>query len=227
VTLRLVYPIFCQLSAGMALLMRSEASKTAEILVLRHQVSVLRRHVARPRPTWADRALISALAQLLSKAGRRHLFVTPGTLLRWHANVITRRWTAKRQRCGRPPTSPPLRRVIVRMATENPGWGYSHGAAASDPVRVIGEGLCGVVALAIGPVDLVKLPARKPPDRPLHARLSPFSGVPEESGLLALVHGEDALRLDATVFCARFRRRGVVLCCGQSWVGTSVVSRCR
>jgi hypothetical protein len=94
----------------------NSASKTAEILVLRHQVSVLRRQVARPRPSWADRALISALTRLLSKAGRRHLFVTPGTLLRWHAEVVTRRWTGKRQRCGRPPTSPPLRRVIVRMA---------------------------------------------------------------------------------------------------------------
>jgi putative transposase len=124
VTLRLVYLIFCQFSAWIALLMRSEGSKTAEILVLRHQVSVLRRQVARPRLSWADRALISALARLLSKAGRRHLFVTPATLLRWHADVITRRWTGKRQRCGRPPTSPPLRRVIVRMAAENPGWGY-------------------------------------------------------------------------------------------------------
>ena len=123
-TLRLVYLIFCQLSAWIALLMRSEASKAAEILVLRHQVSVLRRQVARPRLSWADRALISALARLLSKARRRHLFVTPGTLLRRHADVITRRWTGKRQRCGRPPTSPPLRRVILRMAAENPGWGY-------------------------------------------------------------------------------------------------------
>jgi transposase len=92
--------------------------------VLRHQVSVLRRQVARPRLSRADRALISALARLLSTARRRQLFVTPGTLLRWHADVITRRWTIKRQRSGRPPRSPSLRRVILRLAAENPGWGY-------------------------------------------------------------------------------------------------------
>ncbi len=79
-TLRLVYLIFCQLSAWIALLMRSEASKTAEILVLRHQVCVLRRQVARPRPTWADRALISALARLLSKAGSPPSVRYPGVL---------------------------------------------------------------------------------------------------------------------------------------------------
>jgi transposase len=124
VTLRLVYLIFCQLSTWVALLMRSEASKTAEILVLRHQVNVLRRQVARPRPCWADRALLSALARLLPKARRRQLFVTPGTLLRWHADLVRRRWTAKRRRPGRPPTSPPLRRLILRLADENPQWGY-------------------------------------------------------------------------------------------------------
>jgi hypothetical protein len=119
-----VYLIFCQLSAGIGLLARSEASKTAEILVLRHQLSILRRQIARPRLSWADRALISALARLLPQAPRRNLFVTPGTLLRWHGDLITRRWTTKRRRSGHPPTSPPLRKVILRLATENPGWGY-------------------------------------------------------------------------------------------------------
>jgi hypothetical protein len=87
----------------MVLLARSDASKDAEILVLRHQLVVLRRQVARPRPSWADRAVISALARMLSTARRRHLFVTPGTLLRWHADLVKRRWTFRRQRSGRPP----------------------------------------------------------------------------------------------------------------------------
>src|SRR6195256_5753276 len=86
VTLRLVYPIFLQLISWAALLARSDASKDAEILVLRHQLAALRRQVARPRPSWADRAIISALARILSTTRRRHLFVTParccaGTLI--------------------------------------------------------------------------------------------------------------------------------------------------
>src|SRR4030081_2372804 len=108
----------------MVLLARSDASKDAEILVLRHQLVVLRRQVARPRPSWADRAVISALARILSTACRRQLFVTPGTLLRWHADLIKRRWTFTRQRPGRPPTRPSIRAVIPRVAQENPGWGY-------------------------------------------------------------------------------------------------------
>jgi putative transposase len=91
VTLRLVYLIFLRLISWAALLTRSDASKDAEILVLRHQLAVLRRQVARPRPSWADRAIISALARTLSTIRRQHLFVTPGTLLRWHADLIKRR----------------------------------------------------------------------------------------------------------------------------------------
>jgi hypothetical protein len=83
--LRLAYLIFIRLLGALALLLRSDVSKEAEILVLRHQLAVLRRQVTRPKPSWADRALISGLARLLPKSRRVGLLVTPGTLLRWHA----------------------------------------------------------------------------------------------------------------------------------------------
>src|ERR1700716_655305 len=124
VALRLVYLIFLRLTCWAALFARSDSAKNAEILVLRHQLAVLRRQVARPRLSWADRAIISALARILSRTRRRHLFVTPGTLLRWHAHLVTRRWTFKRQRPGRPPTRPSIRELVLRIARENPNWGY-------------------------------------------------------------------------------------------------------
>ena len=92
--------------------------------MLRHQLAVLRRQVARPRPSWADRAVIAALARLLPRSRRVALFVTPGTVLRWHADLVKRRWTYKRTHPGRPPTRPTIRDLVLRMAAENPGWGY-------------------------------------------------------------------------------------------------------
>ncbi|WP_329433059.1 integrase core domain-containing protein [Streptomyces sp. NBC_01280] len=122
--LRLLYLTFLKVLGWMALLVRSEASKNAEILVLRHQLAVLRRQVARPKLSWADRAVIAGLTRLLPKALRGHLFVTPGTLLRWHADLVKRRWTYKQRASGRPATWPSVRKLVLRMAAENPTWGY-------------------------------------------------------------------------------------------------------
>jgi putative transposase len=108
----------------LALLARSDAAKDVEILVLRHEVAVLRRHAPRPRPSWVDRALLSALSRLLPTSVRQLRLVSPRTLLRWHAQLVARRWSYPRRQPGRPTTSPAVRALVLRMARENPRWGY-------------------------------------------------------------------------------------------------------
>ena len=90
---RLLYLIAIRVFGWLVLLGRGQASKNAEIMVLRHEVTVLRRQGARPKPDWADRAILAALARQLPAVLRAHRLVTPGTFLAWHRRLITRRWT--------------------------------------------------------------------------------------------------------------------------------------
>src|SRR5690348_15256171 len=119
----MLHLIFVRLADWMALLTRSSASKDAELLVLRHEVAVLRRQNPRPKLDWADRAVLAALARLLPRPLQMSRLVTPDTLLRWHRRLVRRQWTYP-HRAGRPPVHPQIAVLIEQMVRENPSWGY-------------------------------------------------------------------------------------------------------
>ena len=135
VSLRLLYVIFRQVLGLVLLMARTSAAKDVGLLVLRHEVAVLRRTNPRPRLDWADRAVLAALVRRLPRALRCYRVVTPDTILRWHRRLVRRRWTYL-NRAGRPPIDDVLVALVVRMARENPRWGYMRVRREALIVRV-------------------------------------------------------------------------------------------
>jgi len=135
--LRLVFLLITRLAAWLWLVRREETWKTAEILILRHQLAVLQRQQPRrPRLNWADRALLAALLGVIPKA-RRHrlrLLVTPDTILRWRRDIVRRRWAAKSMsgKTGRPATRRNIRTLVLRLAGRTP-TGATAGSTGNWP----------------------------------------------------------------------------------------------
>jgi hypothetical protein len=122
VSLRLLYLMFQQMLRLVLLIGRTASTKDVELVVLRHEVAVLRRANPRPRLEWADRAIFAALIRWLPNGLRSHRLVTPGTILRWHRRLVRRRWTYP-IRSGRPPIDDAIAALVERKARENPSWG--------------------------------------------------------------------------------------------------------
>jgi hypothetical protein len=143
--LRFVFPLITRMTSWLRLSRRKESWKSAEILLLRHQLAVLQRQQPRrPNLDWADRALLATLLAVIPRA-RRHglrLLITPDTIVRWHRDIVRRRWAARsiRSKNGRPTTRRNIRALALRLARENPGWGYQHIIRRCRAVIKLGPG---------------------------------------------------------------------------------------
>ena len=124
--LKIVYLLTCQVLGLAVLVFRSDLAKDAELLVLRHENAVLRRHAGRVRYEPGDRVWFAALARLIPRSQWTKAFpVTPATLLAWHRKLAAGKYdTSSRRKPGRPPTVPSIARLVIRLAKENPLWGY-------------------------------------------------------------------------------------------------------
>src|SRR5215831_436755 len=157
--LRFVFLLIMRFAAWLRLSRREERWKTAEILILRHQLAILqRRQPRRPKLNWADRVLLATLIGLMPKARRQglRLLVTPDTIVRWHRDIVRRRWATRsmRGRTGRPSTRRNIQALVHRLARENPEWGYRriHGELAGLGVKVAASTVWEILqASGIGP----------------------------------------------------------------------------
>jgi putative transposase len=120
---KLAYLTLCRSIQLLALLTRGDAAKELEILVLRHQLAVLRRQTPRPKLEPTDRALLAAISRVLPRSRWSCFLVRPETLLRWHRRLVAGAWTYPHQP-GRPPLGEDIQQLIIRLARENPRWGY-------------------------------------------------------------------------------------------------------
>ncbi|MCA1679668.1 MAG: integrase core domain-containing protein [Actinobacteria bacterium] len=167
-----VYLAVRELLALAVLIGRSDRSKELEILVLRHELAILRRRSGRNQLVPADRALLAALSQLLPRRVWPTFSVKPETLLRWHRQLVARRWTYPHRRPGRPPLARPRRELIVRLARENPHWGYQ---------RIAGE--LKLLGLSVSATTVRKvLAAAEVPPAPERARQSWRSFLRQQAG---------------------------------------------
>ncbi len=130
VALSFLYRLFCRVIDALSLQRMEGVAKDAEILVLRHQLAVLRRQVGKARFSWSDRAFIATQARLVPRERWASFLVAPESILRWHRALVRRHWIYPRQNPGRPPLPEETVTLIVRLAKENPRWGY---------LRIVGE----------------------------------------------------------------------------------------
>jgi putative transposase len=129
---KLAYLTLCRSIQLLALLARGDGAKDLELLVLRHQLTILRRQTPRPRLEPADRALLAAISRVLPSSRWSCFLVKPETLLRWHRRLVAGAWTYPHRRTGRPPLDLGVRQLIIRLARENPRWATSASKANSN-----------------------------------------------------------------------------------------------